>query len=147
MSQDYPPNEPRKQRSRDEKEEKEEKERRDQQEKEEKGASDRPGTLSGALILIWAGLVFLVQNTGLIPGLGAISGWGVILMGAGVILGLEVAYRYVTPEYRRPLGGRLVLAIVLFLIGAGFILGWGNVWPLILIGVGLAILIGAITRR
>ncbi|NPV08460.1 MAG: hypothetical protein HPY83_10950 [Anaerolineae bacterium] len=147
MSDDYPPREPSEYRTRGEKQEKEEKERRDRQEKEEKGASDRPGTLTLALALIFAGLVLLAENAGLIPGLEGISTFGIILMGAGVIVGLEVLFRYLRPEYRRPLSGRLVLAIVLFLVGAGAVIGWGSVWPLILIGVGIAILVGALTRR
>lgn len=134
-------------RVRNEKEEKDEKDQRDRQEKEEKGASDRPGTLSWALVLIMAGLVLLAANTGLLPREDGGSTFGIILMGAGVIVGLEVLFRYLRPEYRRPLGGRLVLAIVLFVIGAGSSIGWEHTWPVVLIGIGVSILVGSMTRR
>jgi len=134
-------------RTRNEKEEKDEKDQRDRQEKEEKGASDRPGTVSWALVLIMAGLFLLASNLGLIPQGDDSVTVGVILMGAGVIVALEVLFRYLRPEYRRPLGGRLVLAVVLFGLGAGSGLGWENTWPVVLIGIGIAILVGTITRR
>ncbi len=134
-------------RVRNEKEEKDEKDRRDRQEKEEKGASDRPGTLSWALVLIMAGLVLLAANVGLLPDGDGGSTFGIILMGAGVIVALEVLFRYLRPEYRRPLRGRLVLAIVLFVVGAGSSIGWEHTWPVVLIGIGVAILVGSMTRR
>jgi len=134
-------------RTRNEKDEKDEKDQRDQQEKEEKGAGDRPGTLSWALVLIMAGLAFLAANIGLLPEDDGVSTFGIILMGAGAIVGLEVLFRYLRPEYRRPLRGRLVLAVVLFAVGLGSAIGWEHTWPLVLIGVGIVILVSTLTRQ
>lgn len=134
-------------RTHNEKDEKDEKDRQDRQEKEEKGAGDRPGTLSWALVLIMAGFVFLAANLGLLPGDDGISTFGIIMMGAGVIVGLEVLLRYLRPEYRRPLRGRLVLAAVLFALGAGSTIGWEHTWPVVLIGIGIAILVGSLIRQ
>ncbi len=134
-------------RVRNEKEEKDEKDQSDRREKEEKGVADRPGTLTWALVLIMAGLVMLAGNVGLLPEDDGVSTFGIILMGAGVIVGLEVLFRYLRPEYRRPLGGRLVLAVMLFVAGGGSSIGWEHVWPVLLIGIGVAILVGSLTRR
>ncbi len=146
MSEQIPP-ESYDRRQRNEKEEKDEKDRRDQREKEEKGAGDRLGSLSWALILIMAGLVFLAVSANLFPGLDWSNAWSLIVMGAGLVIGLEVILRFLMPEYRRPLSGRLILAVVLLLVGAGGFIGWDNTWPFILIGIGLAMLVGALTNR
>ena len=147
MTEQLPPREPYDSRRRDEKEEKDEKDRREQREKEEKGARDRLGSLSWALILICAGVVFLAVTSNLFSWLDWNNAWSLILMGAGLVVGLEVVARLVMPEYRSPVSGRIVLAVVLFLVGVSGFLGWENAWPVILIGVGLSILIGTLLRR
>lgn len=144
MTGQLPPQEPYERRHRDEKEEKGRDEKR---EKEEKGASDRLGSLTWGLILIFAGFVLLGVTSEQLAWLNWENAVSVILMGAGALVGAEVVVRLLMPEYRRPVGGRLVLAVILFIVGAGAFLGWRNVWPLILIGAGIAILIGTLTRR
>lgn len=135
-----PPEEPRR-RERSEKEEKDEKER------DEKAPSDRLSTLTWALILIMAGFIFLVVTSGVIPFVHWGNAWNFILMGAGILVGLEAALRLAMPEYRRPIGGQLVLATALFLVGAAGLIGWSHIWPIVIIGIGLSMLIGALTRR
>ncbi|MHB0876901.1 MAG: hypothetical protein ACYC5O_12755 [Anaerolineae bacterium] len=131
----------------DEKQEKDEKDRREAREKEEKGPSDRLSSAAWAMILIFAGAVLLAVTTNAFPWLDWENAWGLILMGAGVAVGLEVVLRLLIPEYRRPVSGQIVLAVVLFLVGLGGITGWENIWPIFLIGLGVSILIGALTRR
>ncbi len=138
---------------RDEKEEK-------RHEKEEKGRSDPLSTLTWGAIIIWAGIVLLADNLGWlawlrradvnIPGLSAlarIEAWSVIFVGAGVIILVEAAIRYVMPTYRRGAWGNVILGFIFIGIGLGSWVGWNFVWPLILIAIGVAILLGGLGWR
>ena len=137
-----------------EKEEKEEKERSKHDEKtaEEKWRRDPLGSIVWALILIWAGLVLLANNLGLLGWLpftqaedfGIIS---LILIGAGSILLLEVAIRLLVPDYRQPVVGTLILALILIGIGLGDLISWDLIWPVILIARGLYFLLRGTFRR
>lgn len=111
-------------------------------------------------IIIWAGLVLLADNVGLLsairfadtpfPGfrfLARLEAWSLIFFGAGMIILLEAAIRYLVPTYRRGVGGTVILAFVFIGIGLGSWIGWHVVWPLILIAIGVAILFGALVRR
>ncbi len=119
----------------DEKEEKQEKE----EEKQEKNEweRDRLSALTWAAILIWAGLVLLADSLGILV---IAEAWPIILLGAGGILLLEIAARLVMPEYRRPIGGQFVLAVILIAVGLGNWLDSDLIWPIALILIGLGIL-------
>ncbi len=139
---------------RDDKEEKEEKERGEEEkrnEKEEKGREEKwrrdpLSAIAWAAILIWAGLVFLVDNLQLL-GRWEIPVWAVIFIGAGAIVLVEALARVALPEYRQGLTGSIVGGIIFIAIGLGFLVGWEVVWPIVLIAVGLAILLGGLLRR
>ncbi len=141
----------------DEKFDEKEMEKRDEkapEEKEwdEKYRRDPLSAITWAVIFIWAGCVFLAANMGLlgtlirpIPGLpGAVSrmggAWAFVLIGAGVILLIEVAIRLGMPVYRRPVTGTIIFAIILIALGLGDLISWNIVWPVILIVLGLSIL-------
>jgi hypothetical protein len=144
-----------------EKDEKNEKEDEKVEEKtvEEKYRRDPLSAIIWALILIWAGLVFLADNMGMlasfrlpagvVPGAGFIhpEAWSVIFVGGGVILLAEVVIRLLVPIYRQPVGGTIFLAAVFLGIGLGNIFGWNVVWPLILIALGLSVLLRGAWRR
>jgi len=142
-----------------EKDEKEEKDRSKHDEKtvEEKWRRDPLGSITWAVILIWAGLVFFANNLGWFNSLPAgffrfagdsNSGpWSIIFIGAGVILLIEAAIRLAVPAYRRPIGGTLLFAIILIGIGLGNITNWEVIWPLIIIAIGVSILLGGFWRR
>ena len=66
-----------------------------------------------------------------------------IFLGAGVLLLAEVVVRLLFASYRRPVLGTTILAIVFLGIGLG---SWGAIWPLVLIVVGLALLLGGLFR-
>jgi membrane-bound ClpP family serine protease len=51
------------------------------------------------------------------------------------------------PANRRPVGGTIIIGIVLIIVGLGDILGWENSWPVILIAVGVIFILFAIFRR
>ncbi len=143
-----------------EKEGQEEKEREKREEKtvEEKWRRDPLGAIIFGIILIWAGLVFLAETMGLLKGIslgGLLPGmevtqpetWTIILIGAGVIVLIEAAIRVAVPAYRRPIAGTIIFGVILIGIGLGNIFSWDVVWPLIVIGIGLAVLLGGFWRR
>jgi hypothetical protein len=138
-------------RRRNEKQEKEEKEGKDRGEREwDKGeqwsGGDALGPLVWGLVVIFAGLAFAAVTLGLYPWLSWDNVWSIIFIGAGLLFLLEVVIRVLMPTYRRPIRGRIILAFVALAIGLGGIIGWEVTWPLIIIAVGLAIIIGVFVR-
>jgi len=152
--------------SKDEKQnEKDEKDLQKQEEKsmDEKWRRDPLGSVVWALILIWAGVVFLANNLGLLDafndffarlGLEAaefpfpvpfmsLNAWSLVFLGAGVLLLAEVVIRLLFPAYRRPVVGTAIMAVIALGLGLG---SWGLIWPLILIIVGLGIVLGGLFR-
>lgn len=128
---------------------------------DEKWRRDPLGSIIWAAIFIWAGLVLLASNMGFLdrlqfrgvdlPGVDfpiTFEAWSIVLLGAGVIVLIEVVVRLLVPEYRRPVGGSLFFAAILIGIGINQLLGWSLVWPLILIALGLSIILrGAFRER
>jgi hypothetical protein len=101
-----------------------------------------------AAILIWAGLVLLADNLGLLVRFEGLETWALIFLGAGLIVLLEVVVRLLVPDYRRPVMGSFIFALVLLGVGLGDLVGWNAIWPLVLIAIGVSILIrGFIWRR
>jgi len=121
---------------------------------EEKWTRDPLGTAVGALIIIWLGVSMLLANleTAFVQWE---NWWAWFLFGMGAIFILEALVRLVVPEYRRPVGGKIIAGVVLLIIGASwsflpvFLPGFdiGDLWPLIFIVIGLAILLGGFFRR
>ncbi len=137
-------------------EEKDEKENEKTEEKspDEKWRRDPLGSLIWALILIWAGIVLLLETTGSLASLRdslnveKLTAWPLILLGAGLIVLGEAAVRLMIPAYRRPIIGTLILAVILIGIGAQEITNKDIIWALILIVVGAGLLIrGAFRGR
>ncbi|MGD2157166.1 MAG: hypothetical protein PVG14_16915 [Anaerolineales bacterium] len=127
---------------------------------EEKYRRDPVGTLIWAVIFIWAGLVLLANNLGLIDrlvsplaertGYDFLEGfevWSIILIGAGVLFLIEILVRLLIPEYRRPVVGTLIFAVILIGIGLGDLWSWNLVWPLILIVLGGSIILRGLIRK
>ncbi|MBC7231852.1 MAG: hypothetical protein H5T68_01220 [Chloroflexi bacterium] len=130
----------------DEKDEKEE-EKRD--EKEEKGGGWGRDPVSGvlwALFLIAVGLILLAESQGFITWEQFGGVWNLIFLAAGLLLLTEAAIRLLIPAYRRPVLGTLIGGIVLTAIGLGGVIGFRLTLPIILIGIGLAILLGGLFR-
>jgi len=146
--------------------EKEERELSKQEEKsaEEKWERDPLGALVWALILIWAGVVLLAGNLGAFDLMSefvqrlpfvdgtqfpfeieflTVEAWRVFWLGAAAILLLEVAVRLLVPAYRRSVVGTLILIGVFLGLAIG---NWNCIWPLILIGIGLSIILRGFQR-
>jgi hypothetical protein len=137
-----------------EKEEKEEEKEFEKQQPEkgwdEKHRRDPLGTLTWALILIWAGVAWLIYNLELFKGLGFLGRMepmSLVFAGAGVIVLVMVLYRMLNAEYRRPLTGNIILGFILIGIGLGEAAGWDIVWAVIIIAIGVSLLLGGFARR
>jgi len=142
-------------------EEKDEKEMMKHDEKVEE--NDRLSSISWAFILIWAGFVFLASNMGWFARFGLDVGgswsfesfgdfrtfgvWNLIALGAGAILVLETIARLLIPEFRRNVGGSLIVAAVFIGVGLGGWFNWSFLWPVILIAVGVNILLKGLRQR
>ncbi len=150
----------------DEKFDEKEMEKREEKTPEEKGwnekyTRDTLSTIVWGAILIWAGLVLLASTTGLLDkftsGLATtfgsklisqISGaWGLVCLGAAVIILLEVVARLTIPAYRRPILGSFILAMILLGIGLGNLWNWNVAWALILIVLGLSFVTRSLRRQ
>jgi hypothetical protein len=146
-------------------EEKNEKEleKREEKSPEEKYRRDPLGSIIWACILIWAGVVLLLNQLGYLDQIketlfsnratwtldipGDFSVWGLIFLGAGVILLFEVLIRLFIPAYRKSVTGTIILAFVFIGIGLGNVLRWEFIFALVLIAIGLSIIVGSFTRR
>ena len=128
-----------------------EKEQEKQREKsQEKYQSDPLSSLIWAVILIWAGVAFLLTNMNLLDGIPILEefqGWDLVFAGVGVILLGEIAVRLTVPAYSGPVIGRLILALVLLSIGLGDRFGWEFIWPIAIIAVGVIMLFGGVFKR
>ncbi len=124
---------------------------------EEKWRRDPVNAVAWAAIFIWAGVVFLLDNLGLLGRLTTqISGvipiktihaWSLVLIGAGIIVILAALVRLAIPEHRRPVFGSIILGILLIGIGLGESFSWTIIWPLILIALGISILARGLLKR
>jgi ABC-type multidrug transport system fused ATPase/permease subunit len=130
-------------------EEKEEKqEEKEEKSWDEKWRRDPLNAAAWATILIWAGLVLLAGNLGLLDRFEKVGVWGFIFIGAGLILIGEVLVRLFVPQYRQPVAGSLILGVILLAVGLGNLISWGLVLALVLIAIGIFLLFrGLILRR
>jgi hypothetical protein len=116
-------------------------------------------TVVWALIFIWTGLVLLAENLGYLGWLqvrvsdlpGAwrqfgVEAWPLIFLGAGALVLVEVVLRLTVPAFRRPIVGRVIVAIFLIGIGLGNLTNWALIWPAMLILLGVSMLLGGFFR-
>ena len=125
---------------------------------------DTLSSIVWAAILIWAGLVFLAVNSGWLDKVLAAgfiakylpkgmevfepAAWGIIMLGAGVILLSEAIIRLVVPQFHKHLGGTLIVAAIFIAVGLGNFLGnWELIWPFILIAAGVSVLVSGLGRK
>jgi hypothetical protein len=96
-----------------------------------------------AIILIWAGVTAFLATGNII---GEDRAWAVFFLGTGVILLVKAGYR-MRAATRRPIGGTLIIGIILFVIGLGGLVSWGYIWPVVLIAAGVIIILLVFFRR
>jgi hypothetical protein len=116
---------------------------------EEKWRRDPLNAAAWALIIIWAGLVFLADNLGWLARFEIREEWGLIFLGAGFILLLEVLARFALPDYRRAVTGNVVFAVVMIGVGLSILelFDWKIIWAVALIAIGLGVLLQGLFRR
>lgn len=117
------------------------------------------GSITWALILVWAGLVFLASNFGWLDTVQVsqilpewlefigLSVWSLIFLGAGVFIFIEALLVTFVPSLRTNKNGNFFLAAIFLGIGLSGILGWNLIWPFVLIFLGLSALASALIRR
>ena len=129
--------------------EKEEKDEKDQGESwDEKWRRDPLNAVWWALILIWAGLVLIADNVGMLDNLGLSGkGWSLGFIGAGILALLLVVIRLLVPAYRRPVTGSIIIGFILVGIGLGELTRWDVVGALVLIAIGVSILLSRLVQR
>ncbi len=110
---------------------------------EEKSRYDPYPRITGGLILILLGVLFLLAT---LDYLSWRDWWAYFLFGLGCILILEALVRSTSPAFREHMIGRLIGGVVLVVIGASFIFGMTNWWPLIIIAVGVVLVVSTIWR-
>jgi hypothetical protein len=127
----------------DEKRHEKEDEKRNEKQWDEKFRRDPVRGITLAIILIWGGIVALI---GTLITADRWKGWAVFLAGTGVILLLKAVLR-LRPEYRRPIGGTLIIGLILLGVGLGDLVGWTYIWPVILVVVGVVLVSWVFLRR
>ncbi len=113
--------------------------------KKENGAQERTKAGIGwGLVFILIGILFVADNKGWVQD-GA--GWLYFIIGLGGIFILGFLARFWLNQSNRwnSFGGLLV-GVFLVYLGAAFLYGFGDWWPLALIPVGLGILVKALWR-
>jgi len=134
----------------EEKQHEKEDEKRDEKNWDEKWRRDPINAGCWAAIFIWAGLVLLGETTNWGPDtFWWWTTWALIMAGAGVILLLCALIRLLTPAYRRPLIGNVILGAVFLGVGLNELSdwNWATTGAIILIGIGLTIVLGGIFRK
>ena len=139
-----------------EREKEEEKEREKEQEKErekeeknwdEKWRRDPVSALGWALVLIWVGVVLLLSNVGALDRFEGFEAWNLVFLGAGIILLLQIVYRLLVPEHRRPVLGAVILAVIFLSIGLGGLASAAIIWPTVIILLGVFVLVRGLSRK
>lgn len=67
--------------------------------------------------------------------------WAWIIIGIGCIFLLETVVRSVIPQYKRPSLGRALWGVIFIAIGLGFAYEFQDLWPALIIVVGVIVLI------
>lgn len=100
-----------------------------------------------ALALIVAGLVFGAESLDILPEVGSATTWSWVFLGAGVI-GLALSFYSATAAaYQSPSTWDWIISAFLFAAGLGGFLGVDIAFPIILIVLGAAALLGMFTRK
>jgi hypothetical protein len=109
-----------------------------------KPKQDYPPKITGGLILILLGVLFLLTEMDRISWT---DWWAYFLVGLGGIFLIEALLRVVSAEGRRGAGNKLVAGLILVVIGGAHLIGFEEWWPLVLIAVGVGVLISALFKK
>jgi hypothetical protein len=107
---------------------------------EQQRGQDRLSWFTAALILMWTGVVLSLQSTGLVYGPDGEQAGAIVFIGAGVLLWIEALVRLAVPGRQRAIEERVILGMVFVIVGLSE-LTQVNVWPLLIVGIGIALLL------
>jgi hypothetical protein len=106
--------------------------------------ADKLDALGWAVILLWAALVVVAENTTFGDDYEWWSAWGVFWVGVGAITLVEAVFRLAVPRYRAKWGWKLFWGLAFLALGLGQLAG--PVWLAVpLVAGGTFILIGTLT--
>jgi hypothetical protein len=111
------------------------------------GRRHHHGGISGigvGVFLLLLGILLFLANQGI---LAWDKWWQFLIIGIGLILIVDSLIRYQRDSVREIRIGRLIAAIILIGVGIAFLVGNAAWWPLIIILVGVAIIVGGLLRR
>ncbi len=97
--------------------------------------------------LIWAGLVFWADSQDLLPQIGGADAWSWVFLGAGLYGLVSDLYYVGSKSSYEPTAWDWIWSGGLTLIGLGGFMTVNISWPLILVLIGVAILVGQYLRR
>ncbi len=137
---------PREHEEKDEKDRQQDEKDHEKSEKDEKGARDPLSSVLWAVFFIAVGVILLIQQMGYFQYWDWGNIWRVFVAAAGVTLLLEAVLRLILPAYRRPVLGTIIGGLILLAIGLGEVLNWSITWPIILIVIGAAMLLGGLFK-
>jgi hypothetical protein len=98
---------------------------------------------AGMILIVLGSLLFATTRGWLDWG----SWWQYFLIGLGAIFLIDALLRYSKTKDRGASIGRVIPGVILIFIGLAFIFGFGEWWPLILIGVGISLFVGYFVKR
>jgi cation transport ATPase len=127
----------------DEKRSEKEDEKRSEKTWDEKWRHNPVRVVTLAIILIWAGVTAFLATGGII---GADNAWAAFLLGTGVILLAKAGFR-MRAATRRPIGGTIIIGVILVAVGLGALVSWSYAWPVILVAAGVIIIFLVFFRR
>jgi chromate transport protein ChrA len=125
-------------------------EKQEEKKMEEKWRRDPLSGIVWALILIWAGVGFLLWNLKVFDNLDLprqVEAWTIVLGGVGLILLGEVLIRLLVPAYRGPITGGLILGVIFVGVAFDDFFDASFFWPLLLIAGGVVFLLRGVTRQ
>lgn len=97
-------------------------------------------------VLVWAGVVFVVDSLGYLPQIGYSDAWSWIFLGAGLAALIGNLIRQASSSILNPTAFDYIFGAVLLVIGVGGFTSLYIALPLVLVLVGGAILFSAIFR-
>jgi len=100
--------------------------------------------ISGGAFLVLLGVLLFLATQGI---LSWDKWWQFLIIGIGIILLVDSLIRYRREGALEFRTGRLIAGIILTGVGIAFLLGDVVWWPLIVIVVGVAIIVGGLLRR
>jgi hypothetical protein len=100
--------------------------------------------VGGGVFLVLLGVLLFLANQSI---LGWDRWWQFLIIGIGIIILIDTLIRYQRDKVLEFRVGRLIAAIILIGVGIAFLLGSVVWWPLVIILVGVAVIIGGLLRR